>query len=416
MLTGHLATTYGPVALATADALLVNGVSPSPDLAAALAAAAVLPLRRRWPVPVLLVALVGLYVGFIWFAPLIALYTVARHRPGRTRLAVCATLFAAAYLVPNPVDENPWESVQEAVLDFTDTALVIAAPIALGLLMAARGRENALLAERVLSTERVRLAREMHDVVAHQVSLISLQAGALRISTTDPATRDSADTMRSLAVATLDELRHLVGVLRAAGGSTAQLSPQPRLSDLPRLIADSGLEVDFSPLPDPPDGPGTPNAPAPSDPAPSDPAPADPSGSEAPGSDTSGSRDRPPERAGAGAGAGTARRYPEAVERAAFRTVQEGLTNARKHAPGGHVRVRLAEVGRRLSVEVHNGPRARDAELPALPGGGHGLVGLRERAQQLGGTFSAGPTPDGGFTVRAELPFRSTDRTTRLSH
>ncbi|WP_461030829.1 sensor histidine kinase, partial [Streptomyces sparsus] len=245
-----MATTYGPVLPATADALLVNGVTPSWDLAAGLTAAAVLPLRRRLPVPVLLVTLAGMYVGFIWFAPLIALYTVARHRPGRIRLAGSAGLFAAAYLVPNPLDEPPWTSVQEAVLDVIDTALVIAAPIALGLLLAARGRENALLAERVLSTERVRLAREMHDVVAHQVSLISLQAGALRISTPDPAARESAETIRSLAVATLDELRHLVGVLRAAGGRTVQLSPQPRLSDLPRLIADSGLDVDFTPLPD----------------------------------------------------------------------------------------------------------------------------------------------------------------------
>ncbi len=104
-------------------------------------------------------------------------------------------------------------------------------------------------------------------------------------------------------------------------------------------------------------------------------------------------------------GAVPAARYPEAVERAAFRTVQEALTNVRKHAPGARVRVRVGEPdGARLLVEIRNGPADTAAPASGLPGGGHGLVGLRERAQSLGGTLDAHATDEGGFVVRAEFP------------
>lgn len=126
--------------------------------------------------------------------------------------------------------------------------------------------------------------------------------------------------------------------------------------------------------------------------------------------------------AGAGAAAGPGRpRGARTVERAAFRTVQEALTNVRKHAPGARVRVRVdaVELGASagpgtdtaervregLRVEIHNGPPDATAAVPVLPGGGHGLVGLRERAQSLGGTLEARPTSEGGFVVRAEFPY-----------
>jgi signal transduction histidine kinase len=94
---------------------------------------------------------------------------------------------------------------------------------------------------------------------------------------------------------------------------------------------------------------------------------------------------------------------PEPVERAAYRTVQEALTNIRKHAPGARVRVRV-RCADGLHVEVHNTAPCRVTARPALPGGGHGLVGLRERAHLLGGDFHAAPAPDGGFTVKAVFP------------
>ncbi|MEU9111002.1 histidine kinase [Streptomyces sp. NPDC048483] len=354
----------GPVAAAVADALLVNGVSPGLELGVSLLAAAALLLRRRLPVTVLLATLPGLYIGYVWFAPMIALYTLARLRTDLRVQVACALLVAIARFLPYPLSGLSSFSGRETVFNVVDALLTAVAPIMLGLLVAtrselaarleeltgSRAREDRLLADQLLATERARLAREMHDVVAHQVSLISLRAGALRISTSDQAAKDDAATIRTLAVRTLDELRHMVGVLRAAGGDGEELTPQPRLSDLRRLIAESALDVDFDDV------------------------------GEVPA------------------------QYPEAVERAAFRIVQEGLTNVRKHAPGAQVEVRVRHGVRELRVEIRNGPPDRTAASLNLPGGGHGLVGLRERVQLLGGAFEAGPRQDGGFQVTAVLP------------
>ncbi|WP_413101759.1 histidine kinase [Streptomyces sp. Inha503] len=416
-----------PVLLAVADALLVNGVTFGLELNVSLVAAAALLVRRKLPALVFLVTLPGILIGYVWFAPMIALYTVARLRPDRRLLGVSALLLAAAHFIPWPVSDFEPTAYRENTLTLIDACVTSVGPIALGLLVRTRGelaariedltrsRRHAdeLIAEQVLSTERARLAREMHDVVAHQVSLISLQAGAVQISAEDAKAREGARTIRELSVRTLDELRHMVGILRAAGGDHEELTPQPRLADLPRLIELSALDVSF---------------------------------------ETDGATQRPG--------------HPEAVERAAFRIVQEALTNVRKHAPGARVTVRVndaqpdgpeaaggpgaadgpgrdreavrgtaqgaasgaaqgtgpatasgsesgaaasgaaqaAEETRGLRVEVRNGPPDASAVAPGLPGGGHGLVGLRERAQLLGGTLEAGPTKEGGFVVRADFP------------
>ncbi|MBL1114551.1 two-component sensor histidine kinase [Streptomyces sp. 110] len=405
-----------PVLLAIADALLVNGVTFGLELNVSLAAAAALLVRRKLPALVFLVTLPGILIGYVWFAPMIALYTVARLRPDRRLLGISALLLAAAHFIPWPVSDFEPTAYRENTLTLIDACVTSVGPIALGLLVRTRGelaariedltrsRRHAdeLIAEQVLSTERARLAREMHDVVAHQVSLISLQAGAVQISAEDAKAREGARTIRELSVRTLDELRHMVGILRAAGGDHEELTPQPRLADLPRLIELSALDVSF---------------------------------------ETDSATQRPG--------------HSEAVERAAFRIVQEALTNVRKHAPGARVTVRVndaqpegpeaadgpggdrgavrktaqeaaqeaapgrtpgtaprtaprtaqaAEETRGLRVEVHNGPPDASAVAPGLPGGGHGLVGLRERAQLLGGTLEAGPTEEGGFVVRADFP------------
>ncbi|MFE0377390.1 sensor histidine kinase [Streptomyces inhibens] len=379
-----------PVLLAIADAVLVNGLELALELGVSVVAATALLLRRRFPLLVFLFTLPGLYIGYIWFAPMIGLYTLAALRPGRARLGVCAVLLIAAHFFPYPMSDFELTAYRENTLVLIDACVTSAAPIALGLLVRTRRelayrvedltrslrREDRLLADRVKTTERARLAREMHDVVAHQVSLISLQAGAVQVSTADEAARAGARTIRELSVRTLEELRHMVGVLRADGGEAAEargLAPQPDLEELPRLIEMSALDVTY-------------------------------------------------ER-GVVAGASGAK----TVERAAFRTVQEALTNVRKHAPGARVRVRVdpvdtaggergartgpadgADAGRAaqgLRVEIRNGPPDATATAPALPGGGHGLVGLRERAQSLGGTLEARHTSDGGFVVRAEFPY-----------
>ncbi|WP_406479077.1 sensor histidine kinase [Streptomyces platensis] len=385
-----------PVLLAIADAMLVNGLELDLEVGVSMLAAAALLLRRRFPLLVFLFTLPGLYIGYIWFAPMIGLYTLAVRRPGRARLGICAVLLIAAHFFPYPITDFELTVYRENTLVLIDACVTSAAPIALGLLVRTRQelasrvedltrslrREDRLLADRVKTTERARLAREMHDVVAHQVSLISLQAGAVQVSTEDPEARAGARTIRELSVRTLEELRHMVGVLRADGGEAAEahrLAPQPDLTELPRLIEMSALDVTYE--------------------------------------------------GGVAAGAsGT-----KTVERAAFRTVQEALTNIRKHAPGARVRVRVdpvdaacgegsgraagsvraggsgrAEESRAahgLRVEIRNGPPDAAATVPTLPGGGHGLVGLRERAQSLGGTLEARHTSDGGFVVRAEFPY-----------
>ncbi|WP_354641598.1 sensor histidine kinase [Kitasatospora camelliae] len=345
-------------------ALVARDVAPWQVVLSGLAAAVLL-LRRRFPVPVMLATLPGTYVSSIWLAPITAVYTVAAARTRLRTTVLCASAFALVEFFHYPLADHPIAFDRDTVLNAITAVMLAAGPAALGLLTRTRReladrlteltegqqRESRLLAERVLASERARLAREMHDVVSHQVSLISIQAGALQVSTTDPRARDTARTIRELSVRTLEELRQMVGVLRAASVRRDEpLAPQPRLADLPGLIEGSGLPV---------------------------------AGEFTPG-------DRP---------------WPEAVERAAYRTVQEALTNISKHAPGAEVRVRVAARGPRLVVEVRNGPPPHrpDAGAP-LPGGGHGLVGLRERAQLLGGSFTAAAGPDGGFTVRAELP------------
>ncbi|MFF2351977.1 sensor histidine kinase [Kitasatospora sp. NPDC058115] len=343
-------------------ALVARGAPPWQSLLSVLAAVA-LPWRRRFPVTVLLLTMPGSYVDDIWLAPITAVYTVAAERPQRRVVVPCATLFALVEFFHWPVSEQSFELSRDTALYAIQSVMLAAGPAATGLLARTRHelatrldeltrgqeRESRLLAERVLSEERGRLAREMHDVVSHQVSLISIQAGALQVSTPDPAAAGVARTIRELSVRTLEELRQMVGVLRAGGPRMdTPLAPQPRLADLPRLIAESGLAADTELVPG----------------------------------------DRP---------------WPEAVERAAYRTVQEALTNITKYAPQAAVHVRIRARGRRLRVEVRNdAPPVRPSQI--LPGGGHGLVGLRERAQVLGGSLTAGPTADGGFEVRADLP------------
>ncbi|GAA4538588.1 histidine kinase [Streptomyces collinus] len=350
-----------PVLVALVDGLVVNGLTPGLGTWLALVAAGALLLRRRAPEAAVLAGLPGLYLGHIAFAPLIALYCVAVRR-GHALVGVAgAAAVAVAWFLPHPAAGLSSLALdRETALLALDCCGVAAGVVVLGRsvrsrqerLRAATERrawENQVLTERVLATERNRLAREMHDVVAHKVSLISLQAGALQVGRPgDTDVRTTARTIHELSAQTLTELRHLVGVLRTAGDPDAQGAPGTGLAGLTDLVRDSGLAVDLDvSIP---------------------PAP-----------------------------------LPEPVERAAYRTVQEALTNIRKHAPGARARVRV-RCAAGLHVEVHNTAPCRVSARPALPGGGHGLVGLRERAHLLGGDFHAAPAPDGGFTVKAVFP------------
>ena len=350
------------VAIALLDATLSAGSEGGAALGTSVLAALALAVRRRRPYAAFALTLPALFIGYVLIAPIVALYTLAATSRDRRPVLACAVLAGLGDFV-SPLSDFHWHSKFDDLLYLIYAGVFAGAPVALGLLVQARqdlrdrltelttghDREQRLLADRVLAQERARLAREMHDVVSHQVSLIAVQAGALRVTTGEDAARDAARTIRELAVATLTELRHMVGVLRTSGCSAPDLAPQPRLGDIPTLVAGSGHQarVDL-------------------------------------------------DDAAAGA-------WPNAVQRAAYRTVQEALTNITKHAPGARVTVQVTPWQRGLRVAVRNGP-APSQPISGLPDGGHGLIGLRERAELLGGTLRTEPTPDGGYLVEVTFP------------
>ncbi|WP_229070037.1 histidine kinase [Actinoplanes sp. DH11] len=328
-------------------------------VAAAVLGCGALALRRRYPVAVVLLTLPAALVQGAVVAPFAALYTLAARTRDRRLLAATVLISAVAGAVPSPLDDDPG-GVGGTLIYFGYTLAYSAFPVLLGQLVQARHdlarrlveiedvkeHERVLHAQAILAQERAQLAREMHDVVSHQVSLIAVQAGALQVAAADAQTREAARTIRSLSVGTLDELRTMVTLLRSAGDDTTQLTPQPTLADLRTLIASSGIEVEL--------------------------------------------------RGDAVLPVGTP------AQRALYRTVQEALTNVRKHAPGASATVELWQDGNHVGVTVTNSRPSRPS-LP-LPGARQGLVGLQERADILHGTFESGPTGDGGFRVRVRLP------------
>ncbi|MBZ4320771.1 sensor histidine kinase [Streptomyces huiliensis] len=324
-------------------------------------------VRRRFPLPVLVTALPVTFAGHLLIAPMVAMYQAARSLERRWAVYGWSLAFFLAALGPWwPSVLGTWQTRNDALFGVLSSALMTIGPTAMGQLSRARRqladhieelsrahrREAELIAERAVVAERARLAREMHDVVSYQVSLMTVQAGALERTAEEPAARETASVIRGLGATALRELRGLLGVLRSTPGDTAL---RPRLTALPDLVAGSGLDA----------------------------------------------------RLDADLPALDALKWPPEVEETAYRTVQEALTNARKHAPGASVTVSLnllRDTGRTaLAIEIANTATPAGTQTTPLPSGGHGLTGLRERAEQLGGEFTAGPT-DGGFRVRAVLP------------
>nr|WP_308013437.1 histidine kinase [Streptomyces sp. REN17] len=330
------------------------------EAALSAAACAALAVRRRLPLPVFLLSLPAALFSSVVVVPLAALYTLAERSRDRRLLTVCATASAVASALPWPLSDYATDDRFWTFVDFVYLLATAAAPVFLGQLVQvrrdvaarlaeveeAREHERRLHAQSVLARERAQLAREMHDVVSHQVSLIAVRAGALQVGARDAGTREAARTIRRLSVTTLDELRHMVTLLRASGVRTGELTPQPTLADLRQLIDTSGIEVTLE-------------------------------------------GELPP-----GIGA--------PVQRAVYRTVQEALTNVRKHAPGATATVRLWHGGDGLGVTVTNTAPTR--AVLELPGSRLGLIGLGERAENLAGSFEAGPTPDGGYRAHLRLP------------
>ena len=204
-----------------------------------------------------------------------------------------------------------------------------------------------LLAREAVTAERQRIARELHDVVAHSLSVMVVQAGAARrmVATKPERTTEALAAIETTGRNALDEMRHLLGVLRAAAGP-AELAPQPSLTELRALAAaDPDLPVAVS--------------------VEGEPVP-----------------------------------LPAVVDLQAYRIVQEALTNVRKHAGPAHATVRVRYGVD--AIELHVDDDGRGAS--AVYGGGNGLVGMRERAALCGGELRAGPRPGGGWSVTARLP------------
>ncbi|MFB8028199.1 sensor histidine kinase [Streptomyces sp. NPDC056465] len=370
-----------------------------------LLAGSVLVLRRRWPIAVVLVSIATTPAEMGFLMGIVGLYTLAASEVPR-RITVVLTgmtlvgTFIVSYVrlrqsVDAHADFGPGVWYVPVVSLFMSLGLT--APSAIfGLYIGARRRlmeslreradslerELSLLADRAeeraewaRTEERTRIAREMHDVVAHRVSLMVVHAAALQAV----APKDPAKAVRNAALVgdmgrqALTELREMLGVLRsgdalvaprtgrvplasvgrvAAVVVAAAVEDGPRLCEVEALVAQSreaGMTVELSVE-------------------------------------------------------GELRPYAPEVEQTAYRVVQEALTNVHKHAAGARTWVRLAHRGAEVAMQVENGPTDGVTADAGLPSGGNGLVGMRERVLGLGGVFVSGPTDAGGFRVSAVLP------------
>ncbi|MFJ9209593.1 putative two-component system sensor kinase [Streptomyces sp. L-9-10] len=361
-----LAATIGLLALEASEKAGNSENIVFVDMIAGVLACCALWTRRRWPVVLAVVlAVVNVVAPVTGGAALVALFCVAVHRPFRTVAAVGGLSLVAgclqAWIRPDPGTSLVTALIATVVLILMVTGWGMLVRARRQLVVALRERatraeaEAELRAEQAQRLAREAIAREMHDVLAHRLTLLSVHAGALEFRPDAPAPEvaRAAGVIRDSAHEALQDLRMIIGVLREPGDEGHR--PQPTLATLDALVAESreaGMNVTLDSRVD-------------------DPA-----------------------------------EVPAATGRTAYRIAQEGLTNARKHAPGTEATVEVSGgPGDGLTVEVRNA--APRGEVPRVPGSGQGLIGLTERALLAGGRFEHGATGDGGFAVRAWLPWAS---------
>jgi signal transduction histidine kinase len=356
-------------AVILAGTLLHGGASARPlPAAVGLAAAGSLWARRRAPVWTLAisVALVAVLLhvdgsagAVAVIAPGVALYSLAVTR-GRTEQVLAAVAAVAAVIVADTL-----HSGRPTVLQTLGHVMLVAVPLLAAEVMrthrshlslqlerlelAERTREQE--AQRRAEQERMRIARELHDIVAHTLTTINVQAAAASERLGAGDARTALETIEDASHDAIGELRAILGVLRDRDLPDAPRVPAPGVENIAELVQrarDAGLEVEL---------------------------------------EISGERPA---------------RLSDAVSLAAYRIVQESLTNALRHAAGASVRVNLHFDAARLALAVENGAGARASSNGTTPG--MGIAGMRERASAIGGTLQTGPTPD-GYRVQAELPY-----------
>jgi len=341
--------------------------SPAGHIAAAATALFVLSCRRRWPERLLILdtaVLVGLIIATGHRHPLlivvwmITAYTFARRTHRRRAWLVSGACIAAMYvaaclftdggwLAPENLGATAWSIAFVAVADATRSRRAYIAEVEDRAHRAEATREEE--ARRRVAEERLRIARELHDVVAHHIAVINVQAGAAAhvLQTKPEAVGPALAHIRRAADTVLKELGAVVGVLRNPEELDAATEPTrglARLAELLDTFAAAGLQVEHRQH-------------------------------------------------------GPTRELPAVVDLAAYRIVQESLTNAHKHGTGRAV-LTVTYRPDAVLIDVSN---AVDANTPGN-GSGYGLIGMRERAAATGGTVTAGPQPEGGFAVHAELP------------
>lgn len=390
----RLAAHAAVLALCLLEVLAWEEATTSVPFVVALAALVAALVRVRWPVAAALVAGPALGWTALLLTPLVLLFTAGR-RAGRDAVAVVlvvwTVLSSAALMIWQDSRYLEGDGPLRLVTDVAAATAMAAGAAGLGRLVrtraeqatalrevvAGRARERALAEHAARADERARLAREMHDVVASQVTVIAVQAAGLRMSPgVDERTREVAEHIRAAAAQATSELREVLAELRAPERRT-QGAPRPTgvcLAELDRLWEASGCTGELVVR--------VPDAPS----------------------------------------------VSMAVQRAAYRILQEGLTNAVRYAPGATVRAGVEVVASALVVSVVNGPPPATTTTPASTAAetgaatparaapppspssslstGNGLAGVRERAQALGGYAGWGRTDDGGHQLTAVLPLR----------
>ena len=316
--------------------------------------------RRQYPTVVLLLCLALIPIGLMVSperdpsspALVFAVYAASAYAAPRVRLAVLVVAFlvvvaGVVLLVTSEFDTarrlmpaGAGSLIAWVTGDFMRSRRAFFADVV------ARNRHER---EQAAEEERLRIARELHDVVAHNVSVIAIQAGAARV--TQNTSQETLRSIESTARDTLSELNRLVGVLRR-GPSGPELAPQPGLDQVETLIKpvrDAGVEVTLKV-------------------------------------------------------AGKRRELPAALDLSAFRIVQEALTNVLKHAHATRAEVTIDYAADAVAVTVAD--NGSGATAPVGASTGHGLIGMRERVDVFGGELTTGSSALGGFTVRATLPIR----------